>query len=238
MRKTRAKIGLISPNYIMEDGFHKYAPEDVLIVSTQMYCPNATPEGLTVLVSQLEDAAQKLSHYPLDLVVFGCTSGSCFGGPDYDRQCIDRLEAHANCPGTTTSTEVLRALKQLGTKKLAVLTPYPERTNLAEEAFLTANGYEVATITGMDVTAFKDGYGTYECVDPSYIFDQAAALDLRGADTLFISCTALDTFSVIEPLEEAIGLPVVTSNQVSLWGALRRFGIRDDIPSLGELFRR
>jgi maleate isomerase len=40
----------------------------------------------------------------------------------------------------------------------------------------------------------------------------------------------------IEPLEEAIGRPVVASNQALLWDLLSRLGERSEINGYGRLF--
>lgn len=39
--------------------------------------------------------------------------------------------------------------------------------------------------------------------------------DHPGAETVFISCTALPTFDVFEPLEERLGKPVISANQAT-----------------------
>ena len=41
---------------------------------------------------------------------------------------------------------------------------------------------------------------------------------------------------IIETIETDFGLPVVTSNQVTLWGALRHARVGVKIPRLGKLF--
>jgi maleate cis-trans isomerase len=38
-------------------------------------------------------------------------------------------------------------------------------------------------------------------------------------------------------LEQALGKPVVSSNQATLWAALRRAGISDAIPDAGRLLQ-
>ena len=55
-------------------------------------------------------------------------------------------------------------------------------------------------------------------------------------DGVFISCTGISVFDIIEMLEEDLKKPVVTSNQASLWAALRRLNIGTTIPGLGQLF--
>lgn len=77
----RAKIGLITPmSENAEHAYHIYAPEGVTFSSMKITFPGPTPEGLMILTDQLEETAAKYRGYNLDLVVFGCTSGSCIRG--------------------------------------------------------------------------------------------------------------------------------------------------------------
>ena len=152
----RAKIGLITPmSENAEHAFHIYAPEGVSFASMKINFPGPTPEGLTILTDRLEETAAMYKDYDVDLVVFGCTSGSCIKGFGWDQECIHQIERASGKPGLTTSTAVLEALHKLGTKKVAVLTPYPEATNEAEKKFLEDNGFEVTNIVGMDVSYIR-----------------------------------------------------------------------------------
>jgi maleate cis-trans isomerase len=56
------------------------------------------------------------------------------------------------------------------------------------------------------------------------------------ADAMFISCTGLHVMGIIEILERDLGKPVVTSNQATLWAALKKLGIHERIEGLGKLF--
>jgi len=55
------------------------------------------------------------------------------------------------------------------------------------------------------------------------------------ADVYFASCANIRAIEVIEELETRLGRPVVTSNQLVIWHALRLAGIDDVIPGLGRL---
>lgn len=72
---------------------------------------------------------------------------------------------------------------------------------------------------------------------PGRIRDQvhAAVAGSSGAQACFISCTAIRSAPLIAPLEAELGLPIVTSNQVMVWHALRRCGITDAVPGFGRL---
>ena len=232
----RAKIGLITPmSENAEHAFHIYAPEGVSFASMKINFPGPTPEGLIILTDKLEETAAAFKDYPLDLVVFGCTSGSCIKGFGWDQECINKIERASGKPGLTTSTAVLESLRALGSKKIAVLTPYPEDTNQAEKTFLEDNGFEVTNIIGMDMTQFMKNGPFFEEADEYFLYQHAMNVDLKGADTFFLSCMGLTTMEIIDDLELALGVPVVTSHQATFWSALRHCEVGEKMPRFGKL---
>jgi len=59
-----------------------------------------------------------------------------------------------------------------------------------------------------------------------------------AVDAVFISCGNFRTFEILQPLEEDLGVRVVSSNQAALWQALRLAGYREPLDGLGALLRR
>lgn len=229
----RAKIGLISPmSENAEHAFHIYAPEGVSFASTKINFPGPTPEGLTILTDRLEETAAMYRDYDVDLVVFGCTSGSCIKGYGFDRECIERIERASGCQGLTTSTAVLEAYRALGLRKTVVMTPYPEETNQAEKKFLEDNGLEVTSITGVGFNRT----GEFAHSGKHFLYREAKKLKTEGAEVFFLSCMGLATMELIQILEEDLGMPVITSHQASLWACLRHSRVHDKLPGLGKLF--
>ena len=233
MYSWRARIGVIAPlDDQVEYAFNNYAPEGVSFNCTRLAFPGPTQEGLIYLSDQLESAAEMYRKQRHDVVLFGCTSGSCIKGCGFDRECIARIERACGWPGLTTSTAVLEAYKALGLRKTVVMTPYPEDTNEAERRFLEDNGLEVTSITGI---GFNKG-GDYSHPGKHFLYRSAKKLHTEGAEVFFLSCMGLATMELVEILEEDLGMPVITSHQASLWACLRRAGIRDKLPGLGRLF--
>jgi len=68
------------------------------------------------------------------------------------------------------------------------------------------------------------------------VYQKVKQMDISNSDCIFISCTGLNVLDIIETIETDFGLPVVTSNQVTLWGALRHARVGVKIPKLGKLF--
>ena len=62
-------------------------------------------------------------------------------------------------------------------------------------------------------------------------------LKVNGKDNqaIFISCTNFRAIEIIERLEKETGKSVVSSNQATLWFALRNLRIKDRIQGFGRL---
>lgn len=249
MSGWRARIGLISPiGESIERAFNTYAPEGVAINSTKLWFPGPSVEGLIYLSDQLEQAAKMFAKQRHDVVIFGCTSGSLVKGAGFDQECIRRIEAVSGAKGLTTSTAVLEAYDKLGMPTTAVITPYPDETNAAEKKFLEDNGITVTNIEGMadspvrQVAPEASNKGVTRLrhdipdMEASTVYRAVREMDLKGAQSLFISCTGLNVMEIIPLLETDLGIPVITSNQASLLGAIRHAGVGTKIPELGKVF--
>jgi maleate isomerase/arylmalonate decarboxylase len=65
----------------------------------------------------------------------------------------------------------------------------------------------------------------------------AAGTFREGCEALAILCTDLPALPLIDRLERALGAPVVTSNQATLWAALRTAGLTDRLDGCGRLLK-
>jgi len=230
----RGKIGLIfpAPGSAPEYEFNKYAPEGVAIFTTRVLFEAVTPEGLKAMGDRVVEACKLLSWAECDVIVFCCTTGSLIGGYGYDDELIKRMEEASGTKCITTTTAVVEALHALGSRKLVVSTPYSDVVNAAEKKFLEDSGFEVLDIKGLGFTDPK--------MMPKTTIDMMYRLNKEvmhpDADTLFVSCTGIDVLEGVPMYESDSGLKTISSNQVSLWAALRRIGIKEDL-GLGQLFK-
>ena len=62
-------------------------------------------------------------------------------------------------------------------------------------------------------------------------------MDINGADTIFVSCTALPVFEIIQELENKINKIVISSNQALIWDSIRSVGYNSSINNYGKLFK-
>jgi maleate isomerase len=228
----RAKLGMMLPssNSVAEPQIAAMLPPGVSLHTTRLRLRSGR-EALGML-EKLEDAAQLMADAAVDRLIFHCTAVSMHA-PEIPAQIGARVAAITSIPLTITSEAVLAALGILGASKIVLMTPYDRATNDREVNFLRHNGIEVLAERGLGI----DGGVAMAAVEPETWFRETVALRDPAAEAYFVSCTTIRSADVIEALEDALGKPVITSNQAMLWQALRETGIADPIDGFGRLLR-
>jgi maleate isomerase len=169
-----------------------------------------TPESLAAIGNDLtEVSAGILPGYDLDLVVFNCTSSSSIVGDDAIERAIQESKPTAKV--LSTSKAVVANFKGRGFKKVSVLTPYSEEVSSLFRDYLQKNGIEIVSSMYMDMSDDRE----VAMLPADEIINAAKAAIHDDADAIFISCTAMRSAEIIPQIEEAIGKPVLTSNQAT-----------------------
>ena len=247
MRGWRARIGLIIPaaNINMEPEFYAMVPKGVTVHASRMLLQQLDAAGLIAMTDSAVRAARELKTAGVDLLLFGCTSGSFIKGIEHDRQIAESLVAETSIPTLTTSTAILEAMRLCGIQRVGVASPYTEEINGKLREFLEQNGIVVSKLLGLGlwkrekVFPISDQEVTSIGIqEPAVTYRLVRKLQSDDVDGYFISCTNLRSIEVIEPLERDLDKPVISSNQASLAIALRHLGIRSEVRGFGSLFER
>jgi maleate cis-trans isomerase len=230
-----AKIGLILPstNTVNAHEWGLMAPDGISIHEARaMLTGKSSQDSYDTMAKNTETAAEELATAEVDIVAYGCTSGSFM----CDRKVIvERLTELAGCPATTTSDSVIAALKTLGVKKIAMATPYVDWVNEGEVKFLNDEGFEVVAEMGLGMGETQAERRAINKVPPQAVFRMARHVDRPDAEAIFLSCTAMPTIPVIAEIEAELGKPVVTSNQSTFWNTLRMLGLNQKVYGFGRL---
>ena len=232
----RAKIGyvLLATEQTVQDDVIRLQPPGVGIHFTRAAIPDSiTSESLAAQADLLADcAASLLPDGSLDVVCYACTSGSLVIGEE--RVFAELNRGAPNAKATSLITGVIRALKQVGARRIVVATPYLDEVNQREVDYLEQAGFEVMSLCGLNLEKDSDMVR----VAPDYIAEFALAQDLPDADAIFISCGALRTLDVIGEIESRAGKPAICSNQAMIWDCLRLAGIDDQYSGYGCLLSK
>jgi len=235
-KHDRARLGfiLMSTDLASESDFFAMAPAGVAVHITRLKTDDyTTNETLSRHIEHMADAASRIQpDTKPDVVSYGCTSGSIVIGEDRVMAEIRRGAPWAEPMCIVTG--VVDALRELNAKQIVVGTPYLDEINTAEAEFLTARGFDILDIQGLNLSTGIE----FGRVTPAYWSKFALEIDRPDADAIFLSCGGIRALEVVEEIEQKTGKPVVTSNQAQFWSCLRRAGIADQIKGFGQVFMR
>jgi maleate isomerase len=216
-------IGVVAPfDFALDRELWRWAPEDVSLYLTRLPF-FTTPVTVEMAVAcgdrrAVRRATRDVLTPEPDVVIYACTSGSFVDGAAGE-EVLRRTMEDAGAPAArTTSGALIAALKVLGVSRLAIATPYVEPVTRRLVAYLAEHGVSTVSSQGLGLL------GNIWRVTYSQVVEIVRAADDPAAEALFISCTNVPTYDLIEPLEQALGKPVLTANQVTMWAALRAMG--------------
>jgi maleate isomerase len=233
-REEFRRIGLLLPssNSVQETEFWRALPAGFTMHVTRMGLSTVEADSTLRIAQEIETESRKLADADVDVIVFAATAPSSRNGIGYDRELIKRISGASGKPATTASTALIDALRTLGANSIVLAAPWSDAVNRTAAAFIEANGFKVLAQGALGhVRNLEIGL-----LEPQSAYDLARRLDRVDADAVMLGCGNWSTFPVIERLERDLGKPVLTTNQVSLWHALKMLGAAPR-PGLGVLLR-
>ena len=223
----RGRIGVILPadNAVLEPDFSRLVPDGV---STHVARLRKSPRS-EMPINALQEA-KTLVRTRVNVIAYMCAASSFLLGPAKDQALSRDLSEASGLPSFTASTAMVAGLSALGARRVAVLAPHPPEIAQSLKTYLQESGFETSTLSALGLEL-----GQINDLPPGTIYRAVAALDLKGADAIFIAATNFRALDVIEDIERDFGLPVVTSNQVALWMALKTLRVSAARPGFGRL---
>jgi maleate isomerase len=188
-----------------------------------------TPETLGSMEEDLPGSVGLLSHnVNFGAIGYGCTSGATVIGPDRIAALINSV--HADVSVTNPISAVIAAFHALGAKKIGFITPYVADVSAMMRSLLEKNGFEI-----VDFLSFEEIRDSVVArISEASTLNAIKELGESDCDVVFVSCTNLRAFGIIEEAEAAIGRPVISSNSALAWHLARLAG--KNVSGPGQLF--
>jgi maleate cis-trans isomerase len=234
------RAGFLYPGHAAEDDYPRMAglvapPVEAHVVHTSVGVDAHRVDDLLDLggPERLAEGSAALAAAACDVAVWACTSGSFVFGPEGAREQVAGVEAHAGVPASSTSFAFVNALAHLGIDRVAIAATYPADVAHAFEAFLAAHDVKMTSVGAEDVLTATE-VGTF---GRERVVRFVTGGDHPDAEAVLVPDTALHSAAWIDELEAAVGKPVLTANQVTMWEALRLAGVAGRAEQLGTLFR-
>lgn len=228
-------IGLVVPfadDRVPDEGLKMYPGINFIPRGTGVR--SLTPEGYDAAVDKIVPAAEDLARKGVEAVMVIGTSLTFYRGPEFHDELLDRVKRATGLPCSTMSKAVADGLKAVGAKKVAVSTAYSKVVNDKLKEFLVHNGFEVQALESFGITDFNGGAVSKTESEIIELTAKACA-QAPSADGVLISCGGLRTLNCADPIEQRVGLPVVTSTQSAFWAALGLVGESGRIPGYGRM---
>ena len=176
-----------------------------------------TRETVPAYVASALELAQSFAADELDAVVYGCTAAGFIMGPAADAALADDLARATGHPVVTTARSMVLALEDSQAKRVAVVTPYTEAVNRQLTAFLEDSGIGVNRLNTLGATNTEE-LGRIGAAEVAALARQTVRPD---DDALFIACSQLPTFEILDGLRAECGRPVWSSILATAWQARR-----------------
>ena len=251
---VRARIGMfiVGVEAVPEAEWQAMTPPGVSIHAARVSAP--TPwatwrEGRTGvdLSDDLARGCRQFAAMQLAAVVVGHTSSSVVGGTGWDAAVVAEMCTILGdgVAVTTNGTETVAALQAVGSQRPFVVAPawFGDGAVGAAVRYYTDLGFDLAGHMRYDPgpawrhyppeDLYARGKAVAQEIEPLYRQIVEACPD--SADAVLIGGTGFRCVAIIDALERALGRPVVTANQASLWRCLRLAGVGDRIDHYGRL---
>ncbi len=173
------------------------------------------PAQIPAYVGQALQLAREFDPAAIDLVAYGCTAAGFIGGPQRDAEIQQQLAMITGRPVVTTASAMIAALRHIGARRVAVVTPYLDPVNERLRDYLAQSGIGITRLQ-----SFRAGTVDHlAAITPRQIEALARDTMSADADALFIACSQLPTRDIIAGLEREFGKPAWSSIRATAWQA-------------------
>jgi len=233
---TNPRVGVItlSTDFTIEQDFRKIChslPIDIFFNRIPFINPLNHENYLKMAEHIPEVSQQILPGEKIDVIAYGCTSGTIAIGEEHISSQVQRSKPEAKV--TTPITASLKAFKKLNLKNIAVLTPYPKDVNVTVFEYLSKSNLTIDSFNSFNLNYDSE----IAQVSLDSLMDQISKINLSQVEGLFVSCTALKIVDIIDKVENEFNTKVISSNQAIIWDCLRILKIDNDIIGYGNLFK-
>jgi maleate cis-trans isomerase len=183
------------------------------------------------LDTDVEYQSKLLGTARVELVILVQTSASLFAD-DYDGTAIARITAASGVPAITSANAVGEAARALGTRHVALVSPYSDEVNArARHYFEGKHGLKIAALEGFAATdSYMIGH-----LGPENARSAFARIDRPEIEAFIVPGGNFPTMQSIPAWEREFNKPVITTNQAALWAMMRALGSKDRLQGLGKL---
>lgn len=212
-------------------------PERFTFHSSRMRMKKVVKEELEAMDRDSDRCAIELSDARVDVLGYACLVAIMSMGKGYHRVSEARLhqrtvENNAPAPVVTSAGALIDGLHRLGAKTVSVICPYMKPLTKLVVDYIESEGITVRDYTALEIPDNLE-VGRH---DPQRLLEIYKTVDRTGIDAFVASaCVQMPSLPIIQPLQDQIGIPVVSAAVCTTHQMLDRLGIERMVPGAGAL---
>ncbi|MBK5927552.1 aspartate/glutamate racemase family protein [Rhodobaculum claviforme] len=165
-------------------------------------------------------AAEHLADAKPAVIAWNGTSASWRGIETDERLCA-AITARTGVPATSAMLAYDAAMAALGVRRLGLVTPYTSDVQAAIARNYAARGIEVVA---EDHAGLRDNF-SFADIPEDRVAEMCRTVARSRPDAIAIVCTNMRGANRAAALEAELGIPILDSVAVTLWGCLRHAGM-------------
>jgi maleate cis-trans isomerase len=230
---------MLQPTMVTDNNpfeFYLMAPPGVQLVLTSLGLPEGVrgDDAYARAIAGIEEPIRRLLGRGVDVIIQAGVPPIVEKGWGFEDELRARVAQWTELPFASDVGCCIAAMHALGMQRIGLLVSGANQQSFAE--YIGHAGIDVATAQGIS-TPPREETGAQPLSVP-----YRAAVALRRAapdiDGVWIPIASRPTVGMIEEIERAIGVPVVTSAQAMMWQGLRLAEVpMHEVVGFGRLFQ-
>ena len=224
-----ARLGLIilQSDETIEQEIRATLPSNISINHSRIPCDKiVSSENLSQMQIDLPTASELLPKIKYDSIGYACTSGATIIGSSEVEKLISSKQESGLVTDPIKATK--EALINLNCHNIAFVSPYEQSVTEAMRLNLHHDGFKIK-----DQISFNENDDTVVArIAEEDSLKAIIDIGRNDVDAIFISCTNLKTFNIIDKAEKVLQKPVISSNQALIWHMLKPLKINKKGPGL------
>ncbi|MGE4338380.1 MAG: hypothetical protein AB7E55_20720 [Pigmentiphaga sp.] len=214
----RGLIGVLTPqaNTTVEPEFGILLPPGYATINARLMSDKNTIETRLVDYFDNYDAAcRQFANAPVKAFGFACTGASYIANRHREAETLQRIERDFGVPAITAATAVVDALRELGARRIALSSPYPQSLTDRCVPYWESHGLEVVAVE----TAAADTAQFHPIYSMPATAAQATLDALQGVtvDAVVMLGTGMPTLGPILASAGKGGPPLISCMLALVW---------------------
>lgn len=219
-----------STNTTVEVEFTRLMPESLQFHTARLGKGGDTPFSPS-LDADVDYQSKMLSNAKVEVISLIQTSASLFED-GYDARIKSLISERAGIPALTSAESIGSAATALGTRKIALVSPYSEDViGRAKRYYEEHCGLEVVAMEGFGAT---DAYAI-GALDETHAVSAFERIDSPNIEAFVVPGGNFPTMRHIANWEDQFGKPVLTTNQVVIWSVMNAMSVSEPIAGYWRL---